>query len=187
MTWHHGAWQTHPDPDVPAGANDYHALTWVKARNGSTFFVGTDFGVGAWMPRQITSRGLYDEMARRAEEEGSSLGHSMYRRSARLTQIEDGLSKTALVLESGGQFDFPSWVGRVHVGSWALSTDERGTTVRVDLAEGRYYPRPWGHLYVHPHVAMCDGSVHAVAVPLNSKILWALITRTGDELIRWDR
>ncbi len=169
-------------PDVPAGGNDYYAVLKVLAPIDSTYFLGIDCDAGAWSPRRITSRRQYQDVIKRAPDD-------IGRRGSRIGQIEDGLSKTIMLVERGGQADARTFWVRLRRGSWAWQNNRGYAGVHASTA---YFPvaddgqgmNPSRRLFsVHAHAAMCDGSVRVISKQWRPELFWALLTRAGGESV----
>ncbi len=108
-------------------------------------------------------------------------------------QISDGLSHTMVVGELTGRAweRTPEGVGRnVPNGGWAYGTNVISIRYGINLMDKYGRPAAWSdpdQLYSdHPggaHVLYCDGSVHYLLEDTDLKLLIALATRNGAEIL----
>jgi prepilin-type N-terminal cleavage/methylation domain-containing protein len=146
----------------PAGARDYAG-------------VYTSGAPGVWCPMVVTS----------FHSEGFTF-KDVFSTPPRLTDVEDGLSNTLLVVEQAGK---PHWfwggdggVGEPVDGAW-LSLEPEWIadwfSVNVGNNHGIYsYHRSLAH------VLMCDGSVTSLFDQVDLRVIQALISRSNGEVIR---
>jgi prepilin-type processing-associated H-X9-DG protein len=131
---------------------------------------------------------------------GSNYWNTPTLKKVKLADITDGLSKTILILERAGLPDHYFNSGRTvephdppqfrtwgNVGLWAISAErlmnhlESRTGVPIvggDNLHGLYSFHPGG-----AQVALADGSVQFIRDTIDTKLMFALVTRIGGETV----
>jgi prepilin-type N-terminal cleavage/methylation domain-containing protein/prepilin-type processing-associated H-X9-DG protein len=113
-----------------------------------------------------------------------------YSRPPRFTDVDDGLSTTLLVVEQAGKPDYINRAGPdftysfYPLGAWLT-------------CEHDYFRTQWNQMVnwfnedglfsFHPgvvNVALCDGSVRELSETIDGGVVWALISRSGGEVLR---
>ncbi|MFO0896405.1 MAG: DUF1559 domain-containing protein, partial [Pirellulales bacterium] len=157
----------------PAGALDYAGVMGLGG-----LYDQNPQARGVWFPRS----GVF--------EVGSSDGYSTEQRYGtppRLTDVEDGLSQTLLVVEQAGKPNeyFQSWVVNSidpKSGAW-LSCEYPHF---VDWL-GVNQTNATGIFSYHPglaHAVRCDGSVTSLSEGVSPMVIVALLTSVGGEVVR---
>jgi prepilin-type N-terminal cleavage/methylation domain-containing protein/prepilin-type processing-associated H-X9-DG protein len=163
-----------PPKGPPAAACDY----------AGSHGIGGD---GAWNPR---FRGVWSTVHTVLETGSLEEGRSDHCRPPRLTDVDDGLSNTLLVVEQAGK---PNWHPRTDfevgfsLGPWLTCELDGFADVRVNEIN-------FSGIYAyHPELAnvlLCDGSVRAMSTATSREFFLALVSRIGGEVIRdqdWGR
>ena len=164
------------DEKLTAGVTDY--------ASSEGYLDGTNCIAGAW--GQIVP--------------GISYWDAPVLKKIKLADITDGLSKTTLILERAGlpdhyfnnggtiePHDPPQFRTWGNVGLWAISAERLLNHLRSqagvaivggDNLHGLYSFHPGG-----AHVALVDGSVQFIRNTIDTKSMFALVTRTGGETL----
>ncbi|MEX0936654.1 MAG: DUF1559 domain-containing protein, partial [Pirellulales bacterium] len=175
-----------PGPAMPertAARTDYQAVVAVRFPRDSNRFrdsetITGEFQFGAW-----------GEPSYRRRQGGLNIDY----RTARLSDITDGLSNTMLVAERAGLPDkyvgrklegtietIDDFDGQGHEGAWGISTHYPNMAIwnqRVNESSGGLYSFHTGGAYA----AFADGSVRFLSESTDLDVIFAIATRSGAE------
>ncbi len=129
---------------------------------------------------------------------GNPLGVMSAEQGARIAEVCDGVSNTILIAEVAGRPE--SWIkgrfaGFTEVAGWATyngvtpinldGTSEDGTTLYGPCAINcNNIHEVYGFHVVGANVVFADGSVHFLKQTINIKVMAALVTRDGGEVVQ---